>query len=163
VCGVCWLLNGIVINNRQLEILIDKCKSSINGSLQKMGCSMLQSRNESSGSLSEAIPLLKNNFNELREWTVRLFIAATPQPTLPIYSINTFYPLQSPLPSQYQAFSIQPRLPTVAMPKVERRPASFFDDDFALAPSFLTDDQPPDSEKAESTDDDSFYFFTTKW
>jgi hypothetical protein len=117
VCGVCWLPNGIAINNRQLSILIDKCKSSINGSLQKMGYSTLQSRSESSSSLCDTIPLLKNNFNELREWTVRLFVAATPQPNLPIYSVNTLHPFQSPMPSQYQAFSIQPQVyfPVVPM------------------------------------------------
>jgi hypothetical protein len=152
VCGVCWLPNGIAINNRQLSILIDKCKSSINGSLQKMGYSTLQSRNESSSSLCEMIPLLKNNFNELREWTVRLFVAATPQPHLPMYSVNTLHPFQSPMPSQYQAFSIQPRLfiqppLTVPTPIVKAPPqasvATFFDDEFTLPPKFLTEDAPP--------------------
>jgi hypothetical protein len=149
VCGVCWLPTGIAINNRQLSILIDKCKSSINGSLQKMGYSMLQSRNESSSSLCEAIPLLKNNFNELREWTVRFFVAATPQPQLPIYSVNTLHPFQSPMPSQYQAFSIHPRLllPTVVIPQIPQpasiSASSFFDDEFTLPPAFLTEDALP--------------------
>jgi hypothetical protein len=72
VCGVCWLSNGIAINNRQLSSLIGKCKSSINGSLQKMGYSTVQSRAETIAPLTDAIPMLRNNFNELREWTVRL-------------------------------------------------------------------------------------------
>jgi hypothetical protein len=153
VCGVCWLLNGIAINNRQLSILIDKWKSSINGSLQKMDDSTLQSRTESDSALCEAIPLLKNNFNELREWTVQLFVAATPQPALPMYSVNTLHPFQSPMPSQYPAFAIQPRvflpaavpmgLPLRAVQQMpaqpQPQPQSFFDDEFALAPAFLAD------------------------
>jgi hypothetical protein len=174
VCGVCWLPNGIAINNRQLSILIDKCKSSINGSLQKMGYSTLQSRNESSGSLSDAIPLLKNNFNELREWTVRLFMAATPQPNLPMYSVNTIYPFQSPVPSQYQAFSIQPRIfmpqaqfvqpapPPLPPPRAQQQSiVSFFDDDIALPPVFLADDgeqqqvgQPPENNDGQNPEPD---------
>lgn len=155
VCGVCWLPNGIGINNRQLSILIDKCKSSINGSLQKIGYTALQSRNESSESLRQAIPILKDNFNELREWTVRLFVAATPQPHLPLYNVNTIYPYQSPMPSQYQSgMYMQPPTPTppASTPPAEpqsmippERPHSedndyFFDDDFCLPPSFLADE-----------------------
>jgi hypothetical protein len=153
VCGVCWLSNGIAINNRQLSLLIDKCKSSINGSLQKMGYSTLQSRSESSSSLCDTIPLLKNNFGELREWSVRLFVAATPQPNLPIYTVNTLHPFQSPMPSQYHTFSIQHQMyfPVVPMampvPQMPVQPVlpippsqSFFDDEFALAPTFLADD-----------------------
>jgi hypothetical protein len=75
VCGVCWLPNGIAIDNRQLLNLIGKCKSSINGSLQKMGYSAVHGRGETSAPLTDAIPMLRNNFNELREWTVRF---ATP-------------------------------------------------------------------------------------
>jgi hypothetical protein len=149
VCGVCWLANGIAINNRQLSLLIDKCKSSINGSFQKMGYSTLQSRNESSGSLCDCIPLLKNNFNELREWTVRLFVAATPQPMLPIYSVNTLYPFQSPAPSQYRSHWSQPRVmsappppPEPELPPPSTSAPSFFDDAFAVPPAFLADELP---------------------
>lgn len=104
VCGVCWLSNGIAINTRQLGLLIDKCKSSINGSLQKMGYSTLQSRSESAGPLAEAIPELKNNFSELREWTVRLFLARTPQPNLPNYNVTTNFPFASPAPQRAQCY-----------------------------------------------------------
>jgi hypothetical protein len=153
VCGVCWLPTGIAINNCQLSILIDKCKSSINGSLQKMGYSTFQNRNESSGSLCELIPVLKNNFGELREWTVRLFVAATPQPNLPLYTVNTLHPFQSPIPSHYQALSTRPRsfmppplpvgVPTRKTPPASISATTFFDDEFTLPPTFLTEDAPP--------------------
>jgi hypothetical protein len=110
VCGVCWLPNGIAVNNRQLSILIDKCKSSMNGSLQKMGYTTLQARNESNSALCDTIPLLKNNFNELREWTVRLVVAATRQPNPPIYAVHALHRFQNPMPLQFQAFPSQPSM-----------------------------------------------------
>jgi hypothetical protein len=71
VCGVCWLDNGIAINTRQLRILLSKCKSSINGSLQKMGYTTSASHSESWKILFRHIPLLKDHFSELRQWTIR--------------------------------------------------------------------------------------------
>lgn len=71
VCGICWLDNAIAINTRQLRLLLSKCKSSINGSLQKMGYTTNTSNLESRKILFPKIPLLKDNFNELRQWTIR--------------------------------------------------------------------------------------------
>jgi hypothetical protein len=71
VCGVCWLENGIAINTRQLRLLVSKCKSSINGSLQKMGYTTNVSHSESWKILFPHIPLLKDHFSELRQWTIR--------------------------------------------------------------------------------------------
>ncbi|OHT10125.1 hypothetical protein TRFO_20648 [Tritrichomonas foetus] len=78
VCGVAWLPRGIAINTRQLSILIDKCKSSINGSLQRMGYIPVQTKGDQTSELVEKIPFLKNNFPELREWTVRQLAVSTP-------------------------------------------------------------------------------------
>jgi hypothetical protein len=118
-----------------------------------MGYTTLQGRTESSNAISEVMPVLKNNFNELREWTVRLFTAATPQPSLPVYAVNTRIPFQSPLPSQYAAFSTQPApyvpppiVPTspVASPAVVEPGTPVYDDfsadPFCLFPNFLADD-----------------------
>lgn len=71
VCGVCWMDRAIAINTRQMRILIAKCKSSINGSLQKMGYSTNTSHSESWKILFSRIPLLKDNFTEIRQWTIR--------------------------------------------------------------------------------------------
>ena len=71
VCGVCWLDNAIAINTRQLRLLVSKCKSSINGSLQKMGYTTNMSHSESWKILFPHIPLLKDHFSELRQWTIR--------------------------------------------------------------------------------------------
>ena len=71
VCGVCWMDNAIAINTRQLRLLVSKCKSSINGSLQKIGYSTNMSHTESWKILFPHIPLLKDHFSQLRQWTIR--------------------------------------------------------------------------------------------
>jgi hypothetical protein len=71
VCGVCWLDNAIAINTRQLRLLVAKCKSSINGSLQKMGYTAHVSHSESWKILFPRIPALQGHFPELRQWSVR--------------------------------------------------------------------------------------------
>lgn len=71
VCGICWLPEGIAINTHQLRFLISKCKSSINGSLQRMGFSSSLGRTETATALSNACSLFKDNTNALRKWTIR--------------------------------------------------------------------------------------------
>ena len=71
VCGICWMDQSIAINTRQLRKLILKCKSSINGSLQKLGYATDTSHSESWKTLFPHIPILKDHFSELRKWTVR--------------------------------------------------------------------------------------------
>ena len=72
VCGICWLNNGIAINNRRFGCMLGKCKSSINGSFQQLGYVTAPSRSESYDAIVEAIPALKNDMSALREWTVRV-------------------------------------------------------------------------------------------
>ena len=82
VCGICWIPNGIAINTRQLRLLIDKCKSSINGSLQRIGFSAVTMKDSSYQQLYEKIPQLKDKFKETREWSIRQTVFSTPQPKL---------------------------------------------------------------------------------
>jgi hypothetical protein len=73
VCGVCWLNSEgtVAINIRQLRVLVSKCKPSINGSFQHLGFSVVSAGTECSGSISRALPVLHDNFQELRQWTVQ--------------------------------------------------------------------------------------------
>lgn len=71
VSGICWLKDGIAINTHQLKALIGKCKSSINGSLQKMGYAQNISRAEAITALTNYFPFLKDNASEIRKWSVR--------------------------------------------------------------------------------------------
>jgi hypothetical protein len=71
VCGMCWMDEAIAVNIRQARKLLDRCKSSINGSLQKMGYLPTAARSEVWQYLFSRIPCLKDNFPEVRQWTVR--------------------------------------------------------------------------------------------
>ncbi|KAH0788646.1 potassium/sodium hyperpolarization-activated cyclic nucleotide-gated channel 1 [Histomonas meleagridis] len=147
VCGICWIPNGIAINTRQLGHLIDKCKSSINGSFQKMGYTTLQSREESAAYLVEAIPSLLNNYAELREWTVRTFTAATPQPGLPPYCVNTIYPFASPAPQRPQFLAYPnlppPRVPTPAVNVPLVTPQIFQESKYVSSPTTIQQIEEP--------------------
>jgi hypothetical protein len=80
VCGVCWIGQDIAINTRQLRVLIDKCKSSINGALNKMGYGTAPVKSAIAASLLAYIPFLKGNFVEQRQWTVRRKLQLSPMP-----------------------------------------------------------------------------------
>ncbi|KAH0795311.1 potassium/sodium hyperpolarization-activated cyclic nucleotide-gated channel 1 [Histomonas meleagridis] len=82
VCGVCWMGWDIAINTRQLRLLINKCKSSINGALAKMGYCSAPIKGDASAPLLEAIPFLKSNFAEQRMWSVRRRVVSSPVPML---------------------------------------------------------------------------------
>jgi hypothetical protein len=80
VCGVCWMGQDIAINTRQLRLLVDKCKSSINGALSKMGYGTAPVKSTIAATLLQYIPYLKGNFVEQRQWTVRRKIQLSPMP-----------------------------------------------------------------------------------
>jgi hypothetical protein len=70
-CGVCWLPEGLGINTHVLRLLIPKCKSSINGSLHRLGYAGNLTRSEAAHAICDFFPSLKDNAQELRKWTVR--------------------------------------------------------------------------------------------
>jgi len=71
VCGIIWLEDGVAINTHQLRMIISKCKSSINGSFQALGYGTIPTGADSAGELIRKFPFMRNNFAELRQWTVR--------------------------------------------------------------------------------------------
>jgi hypothetical protein len=86
-CGVCWLPGGIAYSVGQLSLLTGKCKSSINGSLKKIGYSSKLVRGEGTVTLASYLPFLREHPVEHRKWTVRkadntfLLPLSTPPPT----------------------------------------------------------------------------------
>ena len=138
VCGVCWLDNSIAINIRQLTILVNKCKSSINGSLHKMGYFSSTSHSDTNNALVTAIPLLNGNFPELRQWTIRQLAAVTPQPEIPHYSYSMSSLISTPAPSiPYYPHKATPVLPSlsssISQPTLD---IATFQDSFTETPSF---------------------------
>lgn len=71
ICGVCWYNNYLCVNIRQMSFLLEKCKSSINGSLQRLSLMVLNDKRKSYKILIEAIPYLKSNSHLLHMWSVR--------------------------------------------------------------------------------------------
>ncbi|KAH0792619.1 potassium/sodium hyperpolarization-activated cyclic nucleotide-gated channel 1 [Histomonas meleagridis] len=72
VCGICWIDNALAINTHQLRLLLAKCKSSINAMFQNIGYMTVPTNSEYAGNLSNFFPIIKDNFVELRKWTIRL-------------------------------------------------------------------------------------------
>jgi hypothetical protein len=106
VCGVCWIGQDIAINIRQLKLLVDKCKSSINGALSKMGYGTASLNSPITPTLLASIPFLKGNFVEQRQWTVRRRLQMSPAPMriafpTPVFSSPASFPtpdLPTPIP-----------------------------------------------------------------
>lgn len=71
VCGIAWLPEGLAINTHQLKLLISRCKSSINGSFQKLGFTEKLGRLAAANALISVYPFLNENTSELRKWSVR--------------------------------------------------------------------------------------------
>jgi hypothetical protein len=80
VCGVCWMGQDVGVNVRQLRLLVDKCKSSINGALSKMGYGAAPA---TAASVLSCIPALRDRFVEQRQWTVRRRARQSPAPARP--------------------------------------------------------------------------------
>lgn len=73
VCGLCWYKNYLCVNIKQMSSLLEKCKSSINGSLQRLYLIALRNKQQSIKIIIEAIPYLKSHQNLLKMWSVRQY------------------------------------------------------------------------------------------
>jgi hypothetical protein len=67
-----FLMNGAVaINARRLARLLSKCKSWVNGSLQRLGYVTNMSHSETWKALFQKIPFLVDHCDDLKQWTLR--------------------------------------------------------------------------------------------
>ena len=72
VCGIIWMEDDIIaINTRQLILIINKCKSSVNSGFQAIGYSTVQMDPKTAVALVKRFPFMKENFCETRQWTLR--------------------------------------------------------------------------------------------
>lgn len=74
VCGLFWLDdNQIAVNSKQLCVLLSKCKSSINGSLQNLHYLKVRNNRNSVKNFIVSIPLYAAHPDLLviRQWTMR--------------------------------------------------------------------------------------------
>jgi hypothetical protein len=79
VCGIFFLSDSLSLNIQQLRILMGKCKSSINGSLQQLGYAAQSSGADTEQEFLARIPLNFRDSNELKKWTIRKSIKVTPR------------------------------------------------------------------------------------
>jgi hypothetical protein len=86
VCGLYWLPDGIAVDVHEVRRLVPRCKSSINGSLHKLGYTLSLGRLECAEVLTKIFPLLRNASTELRKWSIRKIESHRPQIVLPILS-----------------------------------------------------------------------------
>lgn len=70
-CGIIFLEKSIAINIYHFRILLGKCKSSINGSLQQLGYVAIPSGRDMGQEILTKIPLFKKDPGELKKWTIR--------------------------------------------------------------------------------------------
>jgi hypothetical protein len=73
VCGICWIEPYIGVNVQRLSQLTGKCKSNINGCLKHLGYKNVETIDPNCPKLHEVLPCQKDNFHELRQWTIRIF------------------------------------------------------------------------------------------
>ena len=71
VSGLCFMTSGVAINLHQIQLLINKCKSSLNGALKLMGFTTTYARGDLSCELINTFPILEGNQKGLREWSIR--------------------------------------------------------------------------------------------
>lgn len=71
LCGICWYKYYVCVNIKQMTYLLEKCKSSINGSFQRLFLMILPDKKQSMEILVEAIPYLKSHSALLHMWSVR--------------------------------------------------------------------------------------------
>lgn len=71
VCGVIFLSQSLAINIQQFRILLGKCKSSINGSLQQLGYLAQPQGGPIDRELFTKIPLFQKEHSEIKKWTIR--------------------------------------------------------------------------------------------
>jgi hypothetical protein len=72
-CGICWLSREgtVAVNVRQLRLLVWRCKSSINASFQMLGFGLVSAGTECAALIGKYLHVVHDDFQELRQWTVR--------------------------------------------------------------------------------------------
>jgi hypothetical protein len=88
VCGMYWLPDGIAVDVHEVRLLVPRCKSSINGSLHKLGYTLSVGRLECAELLTKIFPLLRDQTAELRKWSIRKMEIQRRSMVLPILPVS---------------------------------------------------------------------------
>lgn len=71
VCGIFFINGALAINIQQLRFLLGKCKSSINGSFQRLGYIAELQTQDVETTLSAQVPACYRSLCEFKKWTIR--------------------------------------------------------------------------------------------
>lgn len=104
--GAFWIDNYVGINTSQLSSILNKGKSSINGTLSLMGYIPTNMKSEGLNVLLNAIPILRDRGTQQRRWSVRKMTAISPSPPL-FKLIPETIPIQQPNTPQTDVFQMK--------------------------------------------------------
>ena len=71
VCGIFWIEYGIALNIEHLQILVRKCRSSLNTTLRTMGYELTEGRCDANSFFKQIIPDIGLSRHEERLWSFR--------------------------------------------------------------------------------------------
>lgn len=97
-CGIYFINDCIAVNPKQLSILTDSSKSSINNQLERLKYVSIPLTSEDGKKVFSQIPKLSAKSHE-SQWTVRKKSIMTPQPTVFDYKSYSSLPFNTPQPS----------------------------------------------------------------
>jgi hypothetical protein len=72
VVGLCFVGGIVCINTRQLKDFMARCKSSINGSFQTLGYTLVSTKSKARECCLAAMPALRGHRQVIRQWTARV-------------------------------------------------------------------------------------------
>ena len=112
------MFNGtfICVNTKLLKILISRCKSSINSSLQQLGYSSLKNKAKAHECLISSISILKGNLELAKQWTVRYSIAPLCFPFFSTPVTCAVRPVPPPIPAISQMQNQEKKVIEKVMP-----------------------------------------------
>ena len=168
VCGVCWYNQNyhtfLCVNIRQMSLLLEKCKSSINGSLQRLHFSVVQNRQQTTKILLEALPFLRNHQDAMKMWSVRQFI-----PVMQNYRPQFMEPIQMQHPvmqnyvacpncvsSSCSCSNSSPTYSPMGSPNNAPLEINFSKPSITVMPIIHNDEETPKVKEVDNFDDDFF-------
>jgi hypothetical protein len=70
-CGIAWINDNIVVNNRIFPILLKQSKSTINAKFKQLGYSKITMTVDVASKLMKLFPDMQANTSTMRQWSVR--------------------------------------------------------------------------------------------
>jgi hypothetical protein len=104
IVGLCFIGPCVCINTGQLKTFMARSKSSINGSFQQLGYTLIATKAKARECVLASLPALRSHREVIRQWTTRViseasrhcFLSSFPAAKLPEIMIEDLYTEQRP-------------------------------------------------------------------